>query len=294
MMDKNRITILLLTIWGLLGMQHANAKSLSWLLPQEAAGYGPQGEAEKFDYNSLFKLLNGGAEVYRALNVKEVISQRYHKEGASAIIVDVFDMGSAADAFGAYHHDMREGQDQPIGQEAEYMGGALYFWKGRYFVSIVALRNPELTKQAVLSLGRAIAEKIKQTGKPPALLALLPQAGRQKDQLLYFHSWPLLNLRYYLADDNILLLDNKAEGLLARYQDDTVLILVRYESRDLAQKAAKNFQKHYLPDKDKQGAIKTENNKWTVVRQVDQYWLGIFDANSKQQALELIKLEGKK
>ncbi len=125
------------------------------LLPDSIGGYAPQEEDGVYTYDTLFKLIDGSAEVYRSFNIHLAVSRRYGKPGASDIFVDIFDMGSSRDAFGAYHHDVREGEEAGVGHESERMGSVLFFWKDRYYVSILALREtPEtdgflLTTQAL-------------------------------------------------------------------------------------------------------------------------------------------------
>ena len=79
----------------------ACVQSPSRLLPAEAAGYRPVGEVECYTADTLFELIDGGAEVYRSLNVERVVSRRYSRPDADEVIVDIFDMGSSSDAFGA-------------------------------------------------------------------------------------------------------------------------------------------------------------------------------------------------
>ena len=84
------------------------APELARLLPAAAQGWRAAGADEVVDRDGLFQLLDGGAEAYRSLNVRTVIERHYLKPGAPEIVVDVFDMGSSADAYGAWHRSMCE------------------------------------------------------------------------------------------------------------------------------------------------------------------------------------------
>jgi uncharacterized protein DUF6599 len=262
------------------------------LLPAEALGYRPEGTAKSFNRDNLFSLINGGAEVYRSLNVDTVLSQRYSREGSAEILVDLFDMGSSADAFGAYHHDMREEQDAGIGHESEYQGGSLYFWKGRYFVSVVAMVENQQTKLAVLSLGKAIAAAIGPKGEKPDLVGLLPQSGLDKSQVHYFHDWLLLNRHYFISDANILRLGKKTEGILARYRHSKsgsfALLLVRYESGAAADLAGKEFVKMTIPEVDDQGLAKAKDGKWQAVVTLENLLVIVLAAPLREEGLRLI------
>jgi hypothetical protein len=277
----------------------ADPQNLAGLLPAEIQGFRIGGRDRVYNFDTLFQLIDGGAEVYRALNVRTVLNRRYVREGAPGIIVDVFDMGSSQDAFGAYHHDMREEKDARVGQESEYAAGALQFWKDRYFVSVVALDETEDSTRAVLALGKAIAAAIPRKGAVPKLVEWLPSTGLIRAQVHYFHDWVSLNRRYMLAEENLLELDRSTEGVLARYRcgskpaegtrsQSLVLVLIDYPSRRSAEQAHRRFLDKYLSGADQHGVARTENNLWAGSRQVGTLFVGVFDAPTKAEVLRLM------
>jgi hypothetical protein len=265
-------------------MADSAAQGLSRLLPAQVDGWKPEGKDTYFDHNTLFSLINGGAEVYRALNVKQVVDRRYRQADGPDIIVDVFDMGSSKDAFGAFHIDIREEQDVGVGHESEYQGGALYFWKDRYFVSVVSLKETQASKRAVIALGRAIAKKIPQQGKMPGLVGRLPQKGLVKSQVHYFHDWEGLNRLHFIADDNLLGLSRDTEGILARYRPSGVLVLIRYPHRQDAGLAYKRFVEIFKAD---QRGVFEKEGKFSGARVSGSLFVGVFSAASKGEVLEL-------
>jgi len=125
------------------GCGGADPASLCGLLPAEVHGWEATGPGQLYDPDSLYEYIDGGAEVYRALNVRAVCARTYARESAPEFTADLFEMGSPADAFGAYHHDMREGEPAGVGQESELADGSLAFWKGPYFVSILLMEEDE-------------------------------------------------------------------------------------------------------------------------------------------------------
>jgi len=244
----------------------AGADELRRLLPDSVAGYKAGGAAEFFDGDNLFSLIDGGAEVYRSLNVRRVVSRRYEGPGAVEILVDIFDMGSPADAFGAYHHDIREGESAGTGQESEYQGGSLYFWKGRYFVSVVSLRRGTGVKKAVLSLGRAVAGAVRSEGTPPDLVAELPATGLLKSHLHYFHDWALFSRYVGLSGENPLGLSEKTEGVVGRYKSPRMIgLVIRYPSAKAAQSASGSFTDEVLAGKGA-GRPKRLDEGWAAFR----------------------------
>jgi hypothetical protein len=273
----------------------AGPESMAGLLPDKVSGWRPAGPDELADRDGLFKLINGGAEVYRSLNVRRVFERRYSKPEAPDLLADLYDMGSSADAFGAYHHDMREGQNAGVGQESERQGGNVHFWKGSYFVSVVAMRKGPGVTEGVLALAKAIASRIPESGHPPDLAGLLPAQGLVQSQVHYFHDWMLFSRHTYLADKNFLNLSDHTEGLLARYQlagerEDTAegpaLLLVRYPDEDQAQ-AAEN----------KANQTKLDQGRSLHLHRRGRLLLGVIDAPSIKAAeglLSAIPTPGKK
>lgn len=264
---------------------------LAAILPAEVDGYGPEGNDGHYDSNTLFELINGGAEVFLALNVRAVVSRRYSKPGAPELIVDIFDMGSASDAYGAYHHDMREGQSAGLGHESELGGSSLFFWKDRYYVSVVAFADTSKSRDAVVTVGRAVASRIKALGAIPALIATLPPQGLVTSQVHYFHTWPLLKHHFQFTGEDLLGLGKDTEGVLARYrQGDAArmqsILLIQYPSAERAEGAQRRFVAGYLSGA--AAEISQTANGWVGFRRRDNELIGVFDASSADQVGALL------
>jgi len=144
------------------------------LMPKGAMGWHWDGMEEVYDPQTIFDYIDGAGEVYRAYNFKLLLVRRYRRSGQPSIVVDLFDMGSSEDAFGVFSFE-REGDDVGIGQDSEYGGGMLRFWKGRFFVCASAAKETASAKRAIFQLGKAIADVIKTAGSRPNLLKLLPK-----------------------------------------------------------------------------------------------------------------------
>ncbi len=231
---------------------------LEEILPDEVRGWYTIDRGRVFDRETLFELIDGSAEVYRSLNVRAVLNRTYQKEGAPNIIVDLFDMGSSADAFGAFHHDIREGEDVGVGSESELQGGSLFMWKDRYFVSAIAFDDDTPTCDALGELGRMVTEAIPGDEGPPDLVGLLPSGGLVKSQIHYFHDQFLFARYLTMPGENPLGLDGDTEGVVARYRTSedglekdvtAALILVRYPSARLAKTAKARLEEAALEAK---------------------------------------------
>lgn len=223
---------------------------LARLLPDDVRGWAPDRADGFYDHATLYELIDGGAEVYRALNVRAVLSRQYVKPAAPDLIVDIFDMGSAADAYGAFHHDMREGEDAGVGDESEAFGGSIAFWRDRYFVSEVALDDDTETCDAMRELGLVITAAIPSAGQAPPLVQSLPREGLVASQIHYFHDKALLDRHLFVGHENVLDLDRRTEGVVARYRigqpgdagdPSTALLLVLYPAAERAARARRGL-----------------------------------------------------
>ena len=202
------------------------------------------------------------------------------------LLADLYDMGSSADAFGAYHHDMREGPSAGVGQESERQGGNVHFWKGPYFVSVVALRKGPGVAEGVLALAKAIADRIPENGPPPDLVGLLPDKGLVSAQVHFFHDWMLFSRHTYLADEDFLNLSSNTDGLLARYRfsdesndaaAEPALLLVRYPNEDQARVAEKRAKQ-----------VELDPGRSLHLRRRGRLLLGVIDTPSIKAAEELL------
>lgn len=241
---------------------------------------------EVFDAETIFDYIDGSGEVYRAYNMKLVLARRFHKDGRPDIIVDLFDMGSSEDAFGVYTHDL-DGEDAGVGQGSTYKGGLLSFWKDRYFGSVYAEQETDETKGLVLELGRRIAAAMPREGERPALLSVLPADGLAPKTVRFFHNHLVMNYHFFVADTNILLLDQTTDAVLASYGDPerrSRLLVVDYGEPAKAAAARDSFVNAYMPEANDSGVVKTENGRWTAVRTAGNAVAVVFDAGSEAEA----------
>jgi Family of unknown function (DUF6599) len=264
------------------------------ILPQEVDGYRRDGNDGHYDRDTLFELINGGAEVFLALNFRAAVSRRYSKPGAPELIVDVFDMASSSDAYGAYHHDMREGPSAGFGHESELGGSSLFFWKDRYYVSVVAFASTDASREAVVAVGKAVADGIKNLGEMPGIVGLLPKRGLVTSQVHYFHTWQLLNRHYDFGKDDLLKLGADTEGVLARYRHEAVMdagrmpavLLVQYPTVERAERGHRRFVEGYLSGAREQ-VVRTERG-WVALRRRASLLIGVVDAASLEEASDLL------
>ncbi|MCX5769083.1 MAG: hypothetical protein NTZ09_02240 [Candidatus Hydrogenedentes bacterium] len=262
------------------------------LVPKNISGWTAPADDSVYSSATLHQYIDGASEIYRALNVQRVVARRYIKQGFPQITADIFKMKSPADAFGAYHHDIRDGADPHIGRESEYDGASLAFWKDRYVVYVTAAAASEPVKAAIFAIGEAAANAIPSDGDPPSLLDLLPPQGLLSADTRYFHNHFLLNLYYYVSEKNLLNLDSDTEGVMARYKTPDgppmTCLIIRYPAEAAARAARSEFLRAYLPDAGSDDLAQTENARWTGIRMTDKLLCVVFDAPAKADAIQLM------
>jgi hypothetical protein len=262
-------------------------QKLASFIPPTIGPYVSEAD-QAFDAESIFDYIDGAGEVYRSYNMKLLVSRRFHKDGKPDIVVDLFDMGSPEDAFGVFTHDL-DGEDAEIGQGSNYKAGLLSFWKDRYFLSVYAEEETAETKGLVFELGRRIEGAIPGLGKTPGLLRFLPLDGLDVGSVHFFHNHSVLNYHFFVADTNILLLDQTTDVALADYGskgESSKVLLAAYEDGGSATKAGASFARAYMPDAAERSIVKTENGKWTAVRVRDRYVLIVFDMIAERKATD--------
>ncbi|OGP51214.1 MAG: hypothetical protein A2Y79_14490 [Deltaproteobacteria bacterium RBG_13_43_22] len=246
-----------------------------------------------FKGKSLYRYIDGAAEVYLAYNFRQVNIRRYVKTNHPDIIAEVYRMGSSEDAFGVFSLEQQD-PDAGIGQGSEFGGNLLRFWKGRYFVTVLGNGAGKELEEAVLNLGRELARGIKETGRPPRLLGYLPDQDRltPADRVCFVRSHILLNRCFFISHQNILGLGKEVEAVIARYplgKNKLRILLIRYPTTPRAYSAFSNFKTSYLPEAEISGSVRTEDGLWTRVEIHQKLVIIVFGGRQETEAEQLVQ-----
>lgn len=247
-------------------------------------------EERTYHSENLFDYIDGGAELYLSYGFKQLHKRTYVREGQPEIIVDIFDMGSSANAFGVFSHSREEVNDD-FGQGSEYHGGFLRFWKNRYYISILGTPVTGEAEKTIFALGRTIEAAITEKGPLPEIINLLPPSNLIAESVRYFHHHVWINTYYYIADENILQIDRNTEVLLAEYRfgkSNSFLLIARYPDSESSRSAYQNFTKEYFSDADREGGIRDEKGAWSFSRLYGKTVVAVFQTKTRQGALTLM------
>jgi len=292
---KPRRVVLCLTL-TLFSAGVAMAQSLENLysvLPAEVSGWKKAEPPETYDKNNLYDYIDGGAELYISYNFQRLLAVRYQAGPEEEIVVDIFDMGNSYNAFGLFSHG-REREDGLAGQGSEYNAGLLTFWKDRFYVSILAYPETEAKKETVLAIGRALADAVPEEGQLPPVIGLLPQANLIPESIRYFHHYIWLNSHFFVANQNILLIDDETQAVLAKYEtgDKPLHLLVAlYADAAKAKEAGQSFLRNYLPDAS-EGMSRLPDGRWTACRVEGNRLSIVFNTPSREAAISYLGMIG--
>ncbi len=284
-----RLMILLVAMTGCAGPEA--------LFPADVDGWKPAAPEESYAAETLHQYIDGAAEVYLALGVTGARAMKYARPDRPEIIADVFEMGTSAGAYGAFHHDVRNGASVGIGAESDQDGGALAFWKGRAFVSVIAVGDGPGVPEAVAALGRRIAAALPAGGGPPAIAARLPEAGLDRSRVHYVTSHALLNRHFFVADGDLFGFGPGVEGIVrAAYRAGGAaqpyrLLLVSYPGPaggEAAGAALARFRAGFLAEASPDGTLRLENGRWTAARTIGPLLAVVLDAPTRETALDAL------
>lgn len=285
------ILILLIPPVGGAAAERKMMPNIQW--PLEINGWTWDQEDRSYNRENLFDYINGAAEVYLAYNFRQAFVHRFTKAGQPDLVAEVYQLASAEDAYGVFSLE-RQDPEVGIGQGSEFGGSLLRFWKGNSFVSILGEGPGKEIETAILSLGRALADKLPETGRPPRIVDLLPILSwlPPVERLCFVRSHILLNRCFFLSHQNILHLASDVQALFARYRrsDSRIgLLLVQYPTVERARAALTSFKKAYLPEAGHGQALRTEDGKWTFTELHRKFVLIVFGASLPSEAQALIE-----
>jgi hypothetical protein len=289
---KSRLgtVVMVLLLSGLMIQCGGEDVNLSRSIPTSVAGWQGGAEDASYDRETLYGYMNGGAEVYLAFDFRGVFVRRYVREGAEDIVLDIYDMGSPAEAFGVFSCD-REDPEAGIGQGSEYGFGMLRFWQNRFFVTIMTAGDDDAAKAAVLELGKSVADELGPDGELPAMLRLLSGEGLIDDRTSYFHSNINLNNRYFIASENILDLGDDTECVFAEYEGDGAesvkLLVVSYPDAARADAAFDSLVTGYMPEAGESGQAQMEDGGWTLAGIHGAHLSIVFDAPTRDRTWQI-------
>jgi hypothetical protein len=289
-------SVMLNSVTGVPAMGYDSTSRLRELaqgLPEAIENWNKSSDLAMYDSDNLYTYINGGAELYISFQFINLVSQSYQNEEDEEIQIDIFDMGLSQNAYGIFSHS-RETVDDFVGADidSEYAGGLLTFWKGQYYISILAYPETESKKLVVQKLARRIGEQIQGPSVKPQLVNLLPKDSLQPYSVRYFSHYTWLNTYHFFSNKNLLNIDNETEVVMAKYEVDAskpaVLILLQYPDQAAAVTAHNTFKQTFMADANNEYTL-SDDRLWTGCIRDNHVLVIVVDAPDKETAKRLVK-----
>jgi hypothetical protein len=266
-----------------------NAADLSTFLPLQSNEWSTESD-QYFNPENLYDYIDGAAELYLSYGFNTVISRRYACPDEMDIVVEIFDMKGVRDAFGVFTN-MREKNQHEFGQGSQQIEGSLIFWKGHYFVSLSTHKNTEKSLAAIRKIAAFIDKVIPKEDNIPAVLDLLPEQDLVPEGYCYFHHYIWLNSYYFIANYNILDVNDRTDGIIAKYgpaDKRSYLLLIQYPDETAAQAAYDKFTSEFSPELKAADAVRLKGDSWHTATLQGRLFASVFNAQSKEEAVRLL------
>lgn len=295
---KNSFPLLIILILIMCKGALANMQVNLLALPKNIGAWTKADSMQLFDSSNIFDYMNGGGELYLGYRFNYLEVYNYTAENQPDILAEIYFMETSDDAFGllsldwggdpVIFHPSAENHVKhsiALSSRALYGRGLLRICSENLYARIMAYQETPASKEAVLSLGRAIAAN-RHIPPEPELLNNLPLAFGSdwrllKNRIGYFRSHLALNSLYYLSHQNILNMHLSTEAVTAPYENindpenikRVQFLFVKYAGREPARQALDHFLKTYLPEYKKDTVSDSITGKSHFVK-IEDGWLG--------------------
>ncbi len=146
-------------------------------------------EVKRYTPESLYEIINGGAELYLAYDVVALnfVSLINKADSGQYIELSIYDMGSPINAFGIFSVERPPGMKYlNLGRTGYQSDGNYYIWQGRYYILVVASDNIEELNWKNLAIASKVAAVLPDSGERVWGLTAFPKTNLVPDSIKYF------------------------------------------------------------------------------------------------------------
>jgi hypothetical protein len=266
-------------------------------LPQIVDGWSRPAGLRRIEAAGIFDYMDGAGELYLAYRFGHLDVAEYASPDQGDILVELYWMRTSNDAYGLLSGDWGgepvalKDHEPASGPRALYGAGLLRIWSDDLYARVLATRESEASRRAVLALGRAIVAG-RPDPPPPPLATSLPQSAGgltlRRDSVCFLRSHLVLNSVYFVCRKDILKLGPSVEAVAARY-GTARLLLVLYPDARAARLALKRFRPVYLPETDAGAAgLARIEDGWAAFGLSGRGLALVFEAPDRETATSLI------
>lgn len=157
------VSVLLLALSGTLLAAEDGKGGLLALLPRVSAlgGWQPEAPPHQVVGEDLFRLINGGAEIFLKAGFSRAVSQAYIQAGRQPIQLEIYEMTGPQAARAVFGQKTR-GNGQPVTLGVQGVDGEYYliFWQDRFLVTVTGPDATPEVQAILMRLSRAIEARI--------------------------------------------------------------------------------------------------------------------------------------
>jgi hypothetical protein len=285
-------------------------------LPRTVGPWTKSEASRTINASNIFEYMDGAGEIYIGYRFDGLEVIEYTAPGESNILVELYFMKTADDAFGLLSLDwggkpidletssQKAEENQKVWPGALYGEGLLRLRSNALYARIMAEKETPQSKEAVLAIGRAVVND-RRVASSPALLGLLPETLRpgwkqRRDVTSYFRSHLVLNSLYYLSQENMFDLGAETEAAITQYERESPsgvqrirVMLIQYPAAQAARKAIAHFRRVYLPERPASSSTDTRNlfsveDGWLGYRLNDRRAAFVFECPDRETAAAVI------
>lgn len=241
-----------------------SAQNLSSLLPDSIEGWSAPDSSELYVGEDLFRLINGGADIFLEYGFIKVLTQRYIGAEDKLISTEIYEMKDSSAAFGIFSlFTFRTGKRIEFNTDAFAGDGFLLFQKGKYYVSLSG--NESSIQNGLIKIGEFIEKNIEQAGKP-YLVSIFDQLNYSRIAFIK-GNLGLYNLSNIDFGKSI----RVEEGVCIK-EDSSINLVLMYGSEE---ECAENYSAliSRLKNKSDFSFINSEGSSYFFKSSVEQYYL---------------------
>lgn len=160
------------------------AKALTDLAPE---GWEANGPVERYVVANMYDKINGRSELFMSYGVTGMVFVTLSQVDDGDKFVDIFlyDMTTAPGAFGVFGVERWPGNDaRDLGREGYRTRDDIFFWKGRYYATLVG--SDDSVAKVQEEIAKTIADRLADKEETPWGIDLLPKEKQLPETLQYF------------------------------------------------------------------------------------------------------------
>jgi len=211
--------------------QESLADTLTEITP---AGWKRYDSVRRFTPETLYRHINGRAELFISYNVTNMTFVSYVNKSNPEQFIDisVYDMRSPTDAFGVYASERPQGRPAiAVGRAGYRSDASCFFWKGRHYVRIIASEATDALLNISRNLSKGLAAALNDSGEPVWGLTALPEVDREPESVQFFRM-------------NAMGLDFMKNTYTTRYRKDGITVTVFLSKKDTVASAQETIARY--------------------------------------------------